>query len=368
METTILKCPGCNSPLPYNAEKRLWKCEFCGSEYSREQILQMTQQKSDSDIDKPYQEPVEPPHITTDDGQSPAESDAYGQPELNIYRCQNCGAEMVADANTAATFCVYCGSAGIIKNRLEGQFRPKYIIPFLKTKEDAIAGYNKLREGRFLAPKEFGDPSNIEKITGVYIPFWLYDGVSQGSVDGDRDETSSWRSGDYVYTKHNIYHEHRAGHQSFEKVPADGSEKFDDDLMDSIEPFDFGKLEPFNYSYLSGFLAEKYDVDAEKDKERATLRMNNSLIQSLDNTIHGGIYDRKEFVKCNISKYEYALLPVWMLNTFVDGKAHTFAMNGESGKMTGDVPIDGTKAFWFFIALVGGLCGLGALIAKLFFM
>lgn len=362
MDTTQLKCPNCGSSLPYNAERRLWRCESCGSEFDKLQIMGLTQQNSDSDIDinKPeYKQETNPP--------SP--NSPYGpQPELSLYKCSSCGGEMVADENTASTFCPYCGNTNILKSRLEGEFRPKWVIPFSKTKNDAIQGYQSLRKGRFLAPKEFGDPKNIEKLTGIYIPFWLYNGQSFGHVSGDRHEKTSWRSGDYVYTKTDVYHELREGNEHFEKVPADGSKKFDDDLMDSIEPFYFDKLEEFNYSYLSGFLAEKYDVGPEEDKERASLRMNNSLRQDIYSTIRGTLISPHEEFDCHISEIEYALLPVWMMNVFVDGKAHIFAMNGQTGKTVGDVPVDGFKAFLFFMACLIGSIGLVVFIAYNFFM
>ena len=354
MDTTVLKCPGCGSSLPYNAEKGLWVCETCGAEFSEEEILKMTEAKSDADIDINKSEYKED---TTPDPD---------QPELNLYRCQNCGAEMVTDENTASTFCVYCGSTGILKSRLEGKFRPKYVIPFSTTKQQAIAAYNGLRRKRFLAPKEFGDRKNIEKITGVYIPFWLYDGFSDGYIDGERHVLAkTWHEGDYKYTKTDVYHEHRAGHESFEKVPADGSEKFDDNLMDSIEPFKFDELVPFNYSYLSGFLAEKYDVSAEDDEDRATLRMNNSLKQSLCSTIDGTLTSSQEDIKCKIDNVDYVLLPVWILNTFIKDKTYTFAMNGQTGKIVGDIPIDKLKSFLFFLGMAVVGFGIAALFAWL---
>lgn len=372
MDTTVLKCPNCNSMLPYNPVTGTWRCIYCGSEFTKEQILQLTQEKSDKDVDinkqeyADYQEqnkqvgtdPVPPLH--------PSQEYSGEQPNLTLYRCESCGAEMVADENTASTFCVYCGNTAILKSRLEGEFRPKYIIPFANTKDSAIAAYNSLRKGRFLAPDEFGKPENVQKITGVYIPFWLYKGFSQGKISGERHEKSSWRSGDYIVTKTDVYSEIRAGSEQFENVPADGSEKFDDNLMDSIEPFDFSKIENFNYSYLSGFLAEKFDVDSKEDEKRASLRMNNSLRQSLYSTINGSLINANENINCTIEGVDYALLPVWMLNTFVDGKAHTFAMNGQTGKIVGDIPIDKKKATWFFIALLIGGFGICALINFLF--
>lgn len=355
MDTTVLKCPGCGSSLPYNAEKGLWVCETCGAEFSEEEILKMTEAKSDADID-----------INKSDYKEDTTPDP-DQPQLNLYRCQNCGAEMVTDENTASTFCVYCGSTGILKSRLEGKFRPKYVIPFSTTKQQAIAAYNGLRKKRFLAPKEFGQRENIEKITGVYIPFWLYDGQSEGYIDGERHELAkTWREGDYKCSQTNVYHEYREGMESFERVPADGSEKFDDNLMDSIEPFKFEALVPFNYSYLSGFLAEKYDVSAEDNEDRANLRMNNSLKQSLTSTINGVLVSSKEDINCKIENVDYVLLPVWMLNTFVKGKPYSFAMNGQTGKIVGDIPISKGKSALFFLILFALGFGIAALFAILF--
>ena len=348
MDTTVLKCPGCGSSLPYNAEKGLWVCETCGAEFSEEEILKMTETKSDADID-----------INKSDYKEDTTPDP-DQPQLNLYRCQNCGAEMVTDENTASTFCVYCGSTGILKSRLEGKFRPKYVIPFSTTKQQAITAYNGLRKKRFLAPKEFGQRENIEKITGVYIPFWLYNGQSEGYIDGERHELAKKCS------QTNVYHEYREGMESFERVPADGSEKFDDNLMDSIEPFKFEALVPFNYSYLSGFLAEKYDVSAEDNEDRANLRMNNSLKQSLTSTINGMLVSSKEDINCKIENVDYVLLPVWMLNTFVKGKPYSFAMNGQTGKIVGDIPISKGKSALFFLILFALGFGIAALFAILF--
>ncbi|MBR4441022.1 MAG: hypothetical protein IKS00_05670 [Bacteroidales bacterium] len=348
MDTTVLKCPTCGSNLQFNAETQNFKCDFCGSAFTQEEIFKITK---DSDED------------TRTQGQ-----DIESQPELNLFACRNCGAEMVTDENTAATFCVYCGSAGIMKSRLEGKFRPELIIPFKTTKQDAINAYNNYRKGKHLAPDEFGKKENIEKITGVYIPFWLYDGNSRGFLSGERHDITTWRSGDYRYTKTDIYHVERAGDISFEKVPADGSKKFDDDTMDSIEPFDFNEFQPFNYSFLSGFLAEKYDVGPEEDKERAQLRMGNSLMASLYGTISGSLLGAQQQKDTVFTGIRYAMLPVWMLNTKIKDKMHTFAMNGQTGKIVGDIPIDKGKAWRFFfvrtLIAMAILCGL----SWLFFM
>ncbi len=342
MDAIIHKCPGCNSVLPFNPATLRWECPYCGNSYSF------------SDL----QNAAENSQFKQDNNQPTSEIVA------DVYRCSNCGAEMVADQNTAATFCVYCGSSNIIKNRLEGEFNPDFVIPFKKVKEDAIKAYQSCKRGRWFAPKEFGRADLIEKISGVYIPFWLYDGKTYIDAKYYCTNTSRYRSGDYIVTKKSIYSVIRSGNMAFSKVPCDGSVKFDDDLMDSIEPFDYSELKPFNMSYLSGFLAEKYDVDKEQDKKRAELRMTNTMYSFLRNTIHGygSVSLDSSRKRTEFPKIYYALFPVWMLNTTYKGKMYQFAMNGQTGKFIGDIPID-KKRFWLiYLFMFLGLMGIGFLV------
>ncbi|MBQ1696796.1 MAG: hypothetical protein II075_02830 [Bacteroidales bacterium] len=373
MDTTVLKCPGCGSPLPYDASIRKWKCSACGSEYDAVQVMQMTKDSDqDTDTQKQSKQTTPPPYITNDvPGMPPEYTQGYEQqpqPQLDVYRCKNCGAEMVADETTAATFCVYCGSTSILKSRLEGEFRPSRVIPFSKTKEDAINAFKNLMHQETFVPNDFTRESNIEKITGVYIPFWLYSGEAQGHIRGQVHHSTSWRSGNYRYTKTDIYDVERAGSVAFTGIPADGSKKFDDDTMDSIEPFDLSKLVPFNYAYLSNFLAEKYDVTAEEDRGRAAGRMRNTISSHLHGTVNGVLIGEQQNIREQISHVEYVMLPVWMLNTIWKGKPYIFAMNGQTGKLVGDVPIDKGKWFRSFLITAAICCALAYLTVELFFM
>ena len=333
MDTTVLKCPNCGNNLLFNAETQDFKCSFCGTALSQAEAFKITQTAS-----APPPPPPPPPF-----NQTTANQPAANQPELNLFHCKNCGAEMVTDTNTASTFCVYCGSTGIIKNRLEGRFQPELIIPFKKSKEDAIQAYNDYRKGKRFAPDEFGRKENIEKITGVYVPFWLYDGKSFGSFEGEKHVSTSWRNGDYIYTKTDISYIKRSGSVEFEKVPADGSKKFDDDTMDSIEPYDFSECQPFDYSFLSGFLAEKYDVSPDEDKSRVEQRMDQSFQSAIYSTIGSPLVNEKVNKTTIITGLHYALLPVWLLNTKIQNKIYTFAMNGQTGLIVGDIPVDHLK-------------------------
>lgn len=335
-ETIDHKCPNCAAVLKFNPHGQNWKCEYCKSEFNREQI-EAVNSKIGNVIDESTQAVK-------------VEKDLKG---IDIYSCPNCGAQIIADENTTATSCVYCKSTAILKNKLVGEFNPTKIIAFHKTKEDAIAAFKKIKKGRPFAPKEFSDPKNIAEMSGVYIPFWIYDFQAAGSLQADAKRIHTWRSGDYIMTKTDVYLAVREGSMAYNRIPVDGSERFSNDIMNSIEPFDYSALVDFNHAYLSGFLAEKYDIDSDKAMDDAVERVKNSTTDVLRNSINGytTVSVTNTNHNLNLTNKEYILLPVWMLNIKYKDKIHTFAMNGQTGKMVGDIPIDKKKAAIWWIVL-----------------
>lgn len=333
MDKTVIdsKCPSCDANLKFDPKSQKWICEYCGNKYELKDLEQNTKKynKKEAKEEKKTQEKV----------------------KLNIYRCSNCGAEIVCDENTTATFCVYCKNTAVIKERLVGSFEPSLIIPFQKTNKDAIAAFKKIGRRHPLMPKEFSSEKNISEIRGIYIPFWLFSVVSSGGIEANCTKVRTWRSGDYLYTNTTTYIATREGNITITRVPNDGSVKFDDAIMNSIEPFDYSKLVPFNYSYLSGFLAEKYDVDEKRAQENAKKRMSETIKKELLSTIHGysTVTIRKDYIDYGNMESEYVLLPVYMLNIKYKDKIYTFAYNGESGKMIGNMPIDKKRAVLFFL-------------------
>ncbi len=334
MDVLDHECPSCGAQLPFNPKSQKWDCPYCGSSYSLEELTEIEEK-----IKKASDESV----------------------SIDEYTCSNCGAGIIADQNTSATFCVYCGSASIIKSQFKGEFKPDKIIPFKNTKEEVVKKFRGFAKGKIFAPKDFTDMKNLEKVTGVYIPFWTYDADVSARLDGIGKNTKTWRSGDYVYTKTDEYTVMRDGTMKYERVPADGSKKFDDDTMDSVEPFDYSGIKDFNMSYLSGFLSEKYDVSKEEAKKRADSRIINS---SKDELLKTAKYQSVSVsnMNCNIDnkKTEYVLLPVWMLNIKYNDKLHLFAMNGQTGKMVGNVPIDNKKRV---LAAIGAFLGSTAILS-----
>lgn len=344
------KCPACHAPIKFIPSLNKWKCEYCCGEFTLEEMQRFNNASSEKNNDN-------------------VKSDSNDSIYVN-YHCKDCGAEIIADETTTATFCVYCGNTAILKSKLSGKFAPSKIIPFKKEKNEVVDAFKNLHKGKPLMPKFFNDPKNIEKITGVYIPFWLNNYTVDGSLDVRGTNVTSWTVGDTHYTKTDIYSVLRDGAMDFNKIPVDGSSKFNDDIMNSIEPFDFSELKNYNHAYLSGFLAEKYDVEGEEIDKIASSRALSSARMVMLNDIVGVGTKTITSDKLNAinTLKEYALLPVWMVNIKYGGKMHTFAMNGQTGELVGDIPVDKKKAVLYWILIFVITFGLVILISYLIYI
>ena len=330
------KCPACGAPILYKPNLKKWKCDYCKSEFTLEEMKKYNNASNEkNNIKEEVKKEIQ------------KEKDNTNYYE---YNCKDCGAKIIADENTAATFCVYCGNTAILKEKLSGKFAPDMIIPFKNEKEKAIEAFKSLNKGRPLMPNFFNDEKNIEKIKGVYIPFWLYDVKVNGELDATSTTSTTWTVGDTVYTKTDTYRLEREGEMSFNKIPVDGSTRFDNDIMNTIEPFNYSELEEYNHAYLSGFLAEKYDVDEETSFKDAEERSLNSARDTIKDDMGMGI---KTIVNDTLASTKlltkYVLLPVWMINVKYKDKFYTFAMNGQTGEFVGNIPVDKKKAFIYGI-------------------
>lgn len=360
-EVTNFKCPNCGAPLAFSPEDGEVKCDYCDSTFQA------------SVLEKLYRD-AQAPQGTTDTSidwgaHAPGGSWEAGEEEsLQVYTCPSCGAAIICDENTIATTCVYCGNPTVLEGRLAGTLRPDYIIPFKKTKEEAVAALKKFYRGKRLLPGIFARNNHIEEIRGIYVPFWLFDSDIQADFVYDAVRSHMAIVGDNEITTIEHYRAARSGTMAFDKIPADGSTKMEDRYMDAIEPFNYDELEPFTRAYLPGFLAEKYDVDAEESIARVSERINKSVALAMSTTLPYDQYTpTHQHVALTDKSARYALLPVWMLTTQWQGKTYTFAMNGQTGRMVGDLPISkGRTAGWFCGITAGTFALLSALALLLF--
>lgn len=317
-------CPECGGSMVFDPTKGKLKCEYCDSLFTAEEVEKYFAEKEQKIVDKDAEK----------EGSSEEDGSIMG------YNCSSCGAELVSDQNTAVIRCPYCGNQTIAPVQFSGAFKPDYVVPFAFTKKQAVEKYKSYYDKRFLLPNDFKVSNKVEEIQGVYVPFWLFSGTAD--AEGDYEAYDKRTEGNYEITDY--YDAKRAGKIGFKHVPADASVRMADDLMDSIEPYKFDALEKFTTAYLPGFLAEKFDVSVEEDRSRALKRVEESVKQKMRDTIDHEYKNAKhEKVNVNFNAAHYALLPVWILTTRWNGKAWTFAMNGQTGKFTGDLPVSGPK-------------------------
>ena len=376
-QVTNYQCPACTGPLHYSAKSGKLECDYCGSSFDvadiealyahKEAEAAAAKQAADAKAEAAKADAAADGGWDTSGLSSDWGADADG---LRVYGCPSCGAELICDESTAATSCPYCGNPTVVPGQFSGALRPDFILPFRLTKDDAVQALRAHYKGKPFLPKSFTSANHIEQIQGVYVPFWLFDGGAEGSASYRASNTSVYETGDYEVTETMHYDVFRAGSIAFEKIPVDASSKMPDDHMDSIEPFDYADLKPFSTAYLPGFLADKYDVSVEDSRERADTRCAGSLLSALERTVSGytTCNETSRDIHLKRGKVHYALLPVWILNTRWEGKDFLFAMNGQTGKLVGDLPVSWGKFWGMFAGIAALLSIVGSIGATLLMM
>ena len=342
------ECPCCGGGLEFNSAVQKVKCPYCDTEFELS-VLETV----DADLAEAGTDDISFQSTTGGDW---GDSETDG---MNVYVCKSCGGEIVTDATTGATKCPFCDNPVVMMGQFKGDLKPSRIIPFKKDKAAAKAAYLQHISGKKLLPPQFRDQNHIDEIKGVYVPFWLIDTTADAHIVFNGTKIKQWSDDDYDYEKRDYYSVLRVGTLSFKAIPVDSSTKMDDDLMDSIEPYDLKDAVDFKTAYLAGYMADKYDVSAEDSLERATLRIKNSTEQAFRGTVKDfdELSIKNDTLKTKDVKSEYVLLPVWILNTTYNGQKYVFAMNGQTGRMVGDLPCDKgllSKYFWKY-ALTGGI-------------
>ena len=364
-QVTTYQCLNCTAPLQYDAGSGMLQCEFCGSSFSAKQIEAAMQEK-EQQAAAAFQNAEEEKNAWD----ASALGDDWGKDAegMKRYSCPSCGAELICDATTAASFCPYCNNPTVVPGQLSGVLKPDYVIPFGITKAEAIEKLKERCEGKFFLPRRFKQDKVLREIQGVYVPFWLFDGEGKGFATYSAERTNVEVCGDKEIT--DIYHYNviREGKIAFEKVPVDASSKMDDAYMDSIEPYDYKGLKRFSTAYLPGYLADVYDKSVDECAERADRRAKETVSYALWQDASAP-YDSctvlDETIQLTRGKVHYALFPVWLLNVEWMGKRYRFAVNGQTGKIVGDLPINKLKVAASFAAVSAAVMAVGSAVISL---
>ncbi len=340
------KCPCCGGAIEFDSSLQKMKCPYCDTEFEME-----TLKKYDEDLKNQKSDDL------IWEKKAGTEWNSEDEKALASYICNSCGGEILTDKTTAATHCPFCGNTVVMKEHFKGVLKPDYVIPFKLDKEAAKNGLKKHLEGKKLLPKVFKDENHIEEIKGVYVPVWLFDANANADIRYKGTKIRVWSDFNYNYTETSTYSIVRQGSLEFKCVPVDGSSKIDDDLMESIEPFNFDEAVDFQTAYLAGYLADKYDVNEEQSISRANERIKRSTEAAFAATVSGynSLTPENSSIQLSKSKAKYALYPVWLLNTKWQDKTYTFAMNGQTGKFVGNLPVDKSAYYKYLFGLTAGI-------------
>lgn len=360
------KCPGCGAAMEYDGQSGKLACGSCGTQLTVEEYKNMQASQGESDEGSaPFDD-------------TPLGEDTYTQAEqgetptiqVQIFKCPSCGAELMTDEHTVAAICSYCGNPGLISERVDGVHSPRAVVPFRITREQAVERFLKWTRHGLLTPSDFTSQNTLEKITGMYVPYWLYDYRVSVDMRARATRSRTTRQGDMEYTYTDHFDIYRAVDTEFEKIPVDASDRMDDRIMESLEPYDYQEMKDFEMGYLSGYVADKYNATSGDLQGRAKNRAREAAIGVTRSTISGyhtvQVIDQR--VQIQENDVQYVMLPVWVLNYRYQGQDYTFTLNGQTGKLHGKLPISKAKmAKWFGIisgvsfaaimavSLIGGL-------------
>lgn len=319
--TVTYQCPCCGAGLKFDPDSQLFKCEFCLSEHT------------EIDLEK------------TDAHKKAEEAKIQGEEfcnHMNEYHCNQCGAEITADENTVADLCPYCHSPVVLSGKLSGQKMPTKIVPFKYSREEAIKHFLAFAKKKWFVPKDFTSSEQIEKITGIYYPFWVTDADTDSQINAVATRVRTWTAGDYRYKETSYYNIYRRGDIHFEDIVQSAYSEADKNMLEGILPFPASAQLDFNMSFLSGFLAKKRNIERESLEQsfkNKILSYGNTILRG---TVHNysTIDIKKSHAQIKVCHWDYSLMPIWLL-TYKNkkGKTYTFAMNGHTGKIYGELPI-----------------------------
>lgn len=353
------KCPSCASAMRFDPDQGLLVCDYCGTTLEVESEKTVKTAKSE-------------PEIEGFDFASINKMAAVENPEdLPIYVCVSCGSEVIANPEQFALTCPYCGNNIVLTDKVSGNMRPNKVIPFRINSKELPKSVREYYKDKLLLPKNFFSESKMGSITGIYVPFWIFNGKVSGEASFSGEKITSKREGDYIVTSTKHYDIKRDISVQFDDLPVDASTKIDDALMDSLEPFDMDEAMDFNTGYLAGFTADRFDVASEQISERATKRM----VTSAMSIVSGDVSSEYSNVENTGRKLDaeldvkYTLLPVYLFDVEHLENKYSFAVNGQTGKVVGKLPIDSGVIKSRFITRMGSVAAiLFAAFTAMYFM
>ena len=352
MAAVTYQCPNCSGGLLFDPATQKFHCEYCSSLFTQQELEHLAA--------------AEAARNAQEEENKSSQSRAYSGTEdfeqhAVAYSCPNCGAQIICEETTAATFCYYCHNPVVLAGRLSGSLKPDKVIPFEITKENAVERFLEWAKKKKFIPHAFFSKDQIEKISGVYFPYWFTDCEMQASLDTTATNLRIWRVGETEYTETSIFRIQRTGNASFRNLSRFALSKMNATLAEGVQPFDTTKMLDFSMSYLSGFQAEKRDIEAQSLAQAVCDEAGGYTSSMLRESVkgYGSVSPGNFSAQMKSAHWRYVLLPVWVV-TYKggDGTMYYYTMNGQNGRVCGKLPLDWKRLAALFAGISIPLFGI----------
>lgn len=345
-------CPGCGGRPLWDPESGRLKCPFCGTM---------------SDVAQDHTAPDE-----YDIGAAPDSVPAAWGEEKRVVRCQGCGAQTILGPAETATACAFCGSPHVLEDQSEAGIAPESVLPFRVSEKAAVSAFRSWLKGKLFAPGKAKKLAQLGKITGVYLPHWTYDSDTASAYTG--------KAGHYYYVdvpvtverngkrvtemrrERRTRWEPASGHveHHFNDIVIPGSQRLEEALLETVQPYDLDALCRYQAGFLSGFQAEKPSVDVRAGWDGAQKRIDAAMQQlayqdilaHADDAQVDGLSSRHSNVR-----YKLTLLPVYLSSFLYKGKPYHVLVNGQNGRCGGQAPVSALRVLAAIALIIALLVG-----------
>lgn len=348
-ETEVNKCSSCGGNTVFEPSTGTLKCPFCGSEIEIETTRENT-------IEHDFLNSLEIEDHSWDE-------------EKRVFKCENCGAETLLDKDKVAGFCSFCGSSHIATSEHHAGIKPALVLPFQITKEEAVEKFKLWITKRYFAPSKLKQSYQLNKITGVYLPYWTFDSQTNSSyvvqigtyyyVMETRTVIEDGKPKQVTEQVQKIRWRTESGRYSefFDDVLVKASRNVATGLIDKIEPFDLNGLVDYRTQYLSGFLAERYSIPLQEGWHDAKGIIDQHISNGIHGQVHGDVVNILHVATdYKAITYKHILLPIWISSFVFNNTIYRFLVNGQTGKVSGKSPISALKVtlvVFITLAIIG---------------
>ncbi|MBO0466775.1 TFIIB-type zinc ribbon-containing protein [Enterococcus plantarum] len=378
-DTFTHKCPNCGGPLLFDPKDQMFHCEYCLSVYTEAEVTSYESSQRKAHLEDEQKQYIEPELTFTAESQkedmTPEDTATFKEATgsdgltndtlegaMELFNCPSCGAQIVTEATTAATYCYYCHNPVVLSGRLSGNFLPEKVLPFAIEKEEAIEKFLAWTKKKWFIPKDFFNKQQIDLMTGVYFPYWVVDAQIDGQLNGTGTAIRIWRVGDIEYTETKQFDVERQGKISFTELIKNAlSKNVQQKMVEAVQPFLIDKAVSFKSQYLAGFQAEKRDIEYETIQNAIQNELKDYSESLLRDTASGytTLTNLRTDISLNSEKNHYMLLPIWVVtyrSNSQSKKVYYYAMNGQTGKVSGILPVSykrlGLFTFGIFAAIL----------------